>query len=501
MLRTTTDKERPMTSPLSDLQPRLVWQQFDAIRQIPRCSRHEQKVAAYVIAFAAEHGFRAERDKAGNVIVRVPATPGHEQAPTIILQAHLDMVCEKSPDRVIDFERDPIEVEVEGDVLKARGTTLGADNGIGVAAALAVAVDPDAVHGPLELLFTVDEETGLTGAANLDGSLLSGRILLNLDTEEDGALYVGCAGGCTTTTKIPLVRAELKTGTVPLRLKATGLKGGHSGVDIHENRANAIKLVVRTIRHLFHSNVPLDLVSVDGGTKHNAIPRDAEAVIRVAPADVGRVESLVREMHGLFMNEFGGVDPDIRLIVEKVDSGKDATRRPMTLDTANRIHRALAACPSGVIAMSRDVPGLVETSNNLAVVTTEEDQVVVITSSRSSVPEALRSTLDQVRAVFRLAGGDPVNSDGYPAWKPNLNSPILATTQKVFRELFGHEPKIKAIHAGLECGIIGEKIPGIDMVSFGPQVESPHSPSEQCRISTVGRFYALLRGVLKVVAG
>jgi dipeptidase D len=488
-----------MASPLENLEPRILWQQFDAIRQIPRGSKNEERIAAWVVDFAAKHDLKAERDAAGNVLVRVPATKGHESAPVIVLQGHLDMVCEKNSDVVFDFDKDPIQVRVEGDKLLATGTTLGADNGMGVAAGLAVAIDPDAVHGPLELLFTVDEETGLTGAANLDAKLLTGRTLLNLDTEEDGALYVGCAGGCTTTTAIPLVRAEVRPGTIALRIKVSGLRGGHSGVDIHENRANALKLVTRTVRMMWHAGLPLELVSITGGSKHNAIPREAEVVVRIAKADLARTEGLVATAAATLKAEFGGIDPDLKLVVEPAGAELDQAR-PMSADTANRVHRALAGCPHGVLAMSRDVPGLVETSNNLAVVETEEDRVVVTTSSRSSVTEALRSTLDQVRAVFRLAGGDPRNSDSYPGWKPNMASPALATTKQVFVELFGKEPAIKAIHAGLECGIIGEKIPGIDMVSFGPQIENPHSPGELCLISTVGRFYSLLKGVLKQLA-
>jgi dipeptidase D len=488
-----------MASPLDNLEPRILWQQFDAIRQIPRASKNEEKIAAYVVDFAAKHGFEAVRDGVGNVVVRVPATKGHEQAPITILQGHLDMVAEKNSDVAFDFDKDPIQVRVEGDLLLATGTTLGADNGMGVAGGLAVAIDPDAVHGPLELLFTVDEETGLTGAAGLDGKLLKGRRMLNLDTEEDGALYVGCAGGCTTTTTIPLVRGELRPGTTALRIKVSGLRGGHSGCDIHENRGNAIKLANRAVRHLWHAGLPLELVSIAGGSKHNAIPREADAVVRVAKGDVAKAEGMVKDVTATFMGEFGAIDPELKVVVEA--AGADAEKaRPMSLDTASRVHRALAACPSGVLGMSRDVPGLVETSNNLAVVTTEEDKVMVVTSSRSSVAESLRSTLDQVRAVFRLAGGEPKNADGYPGWKPNMASPALATTQKVFVQLFGKEPAIKAIHAGLECGLIGEKIPGIDMVSFGPQIENPHSPSELVRISTVGRFYSLLKGVLKELA-
>ncbi|HEY3356254.1 MAG TPA: aminoacyl-histidine dipeptidase [Polyangia bacterium] len=488
-----------MASPLENLEPRVLWQQFDAIRQTPRPSKDEERIAAYVVGQAKKLGLPVLRDKAGNVIVRVPATPGHEGAPITVLQGHLDMVCEKNSDVVFDFEQDPIAVRVDGDVVTATGTTLGADNGLGVAAALAVASDPSVVHGPLELLFTVDEETGLTGAANLDGSLLKGRRMINLDTEEDGALYVGCAGGATTSSSIPITRESAHLGSVPIKLRVLGLKGGHSGVDVHENRGNALKLLARAVATVQRSGLGLDLCTLGGGSKHNAIPREAEAVLRVAKADVPRLKELIGKEEARYRGQYGAVDPELRLTVDEIDDD-DATRRVMTAESAARVRRALGACPHGVLAMSRDVPGLVETSSNLAVVTTEDQRVVVITSSRSSVAEALAGTLDQVRSVFRLAGADVKDSDGYPGWKPNLASPVLATTKAVFKRLFNKEPHIKAIHAGLECGLIGEKVPDMDMVSIGPQIESPHSPSERCYISTVSRFYELLRETLKELA-
>jgi dipeptidase D len=488
-----------MASPLENVEPRVLWQQFDAIRQIPRPSKNEGRVAAYVLEQAKKLGLAAERDKAGNVIVRVPATRGHEQAPVTVLQGHLDMVCEKNSDVPFDFDQDPIAVRVEGDVVTATGTTLGADNGLGVAAALAVAQDPSVVHGPLELLFTVDEETGLTGAANLEGGRLTGRRMINLDTEEDGALYVGCAGGATTTSTIPITREPAHLGSVPVKLRVLGLKGGHSGVDIHENRGNALKLLARALATVQRGGLPLDLCSLGGGSKHNAIPREAEAVLRVAKGDVAKLKEMVATEEGHYRSQYGATDPELRLTVAEMDDD-EKTRRVFSAESAARVRRALGACPHGVLAMSRDVPGLVETSNNLAVVTTGEKHVTITTSSRSSVAEALTATLDQVRSVFRLAGAEVKESDGYPGWKPNLASPVLATTKAVFQRLFGKEPLIKAIHAGLECGLIGEKVPGMDMVSIGPQIENPHSPSERCYISTVSRFYSLLKETLKELA-
>jgi dipeptidase D len=381
----------------------------------------------------------------------------------------------------------------------AKGTTLGADNGIGVAAALSVMQDAAVVHGPLELLFTVDEETGLTGASNLDPGRLKGRRLINLDTEEDGALYVGCAGGTTTTSTIPITVEEARGQTTPVRLRVLGLMGGHSGCDIHENRANALKLLARALGTVQRSGLPLDLCRIVGGSKHNAIPREAEAVVRVLTSDVSRLTEMVGKEEAALRRQYGAADPEVQLKAEAIEDAAEF-RRVMSAESAARVRRALGACPHGVLAMSRDVPGLTETSNNLAIVTTEPQTVVVITSSRSSVVEALEGTLDQVRSVFRLAGAEVMNSDGYPGWKPNLSSPILATTRAAFKRLFGKDPAIKAIHAGLECGLIGEKVPGMDMVSMGPQIENPHSPSERCYISTVNRFYTLLGESLKELA-
>jgi dipeptidase D len=488
-----------VSSPLEKLEPRLVWKHFDAIRQIPRPSKHEERVAEHVVGWAQSQGFAVKRDATGNVLVKVPATRGHEKAPAIVLQGHLDMVPEKNSDVAFDFLKDPIQVRTVDDYVYATGTTLGSDNGVGVSAAMAIAEDPQAVHGPLELLFTIDEETGLTGAMQLDPKLLSGRTLINLDTEEDAALYIGCAGGADTHATFTVTREEALPGTVALRISVRGLRGGHSGVDIHENRGNALKFLLRTLNAIRQKGIEFGIVSIAGGSKHNAIPREADAVVRISKGNQNAVLESVNDSARMLKEEFGEIDPNQRL--ECVTIKDEADNRKVWIRFDNeRVLDALLACPHGVLAMSRAVPGLVETSNNLAVATTEGDAVKVTTSSRSSVMPSLKATTEQIAAALRLGGAQVEQRDGYPGWKPNPASPVLNTALKVFEREFGKKPAVKAIHAGLECGLIGEKYPGMDMVSMGPQIESPHSPDERVQISTVGRFYTFLKATLAELA-
>jgi dipeptidase D len=488
-----------VSSPLETLQPQLVWKNFDAIRKIPRPSKHEERVAAHVVEWAKARGLEAKRDGAGNIVVKVPAARGHEGAKTVVLQGHLDMVAEKNRDVEFDFMKDAIKVRVVDDYVYATGTTLGSDNGVGVAAAMAVAEDKDAVHGPLELLFTVDEETGLTGAVELDPSLLKGRILINLDTEEDGALYIGCAGGADCDVRFHVSREAAPEGSRALEVKVRGLRGGHSGVDIHENRGNALKFLARTLEAARARGVEFELASLEGGSKHNAIPREADAVVRVAPADEVEFREAVAVAAAELKEEFGGIDPNGKVEVAPA-STPGAAAKVMSRADRDRVLDGLLACPHGVLAMSRAVPGLVETSHNLAVATTHGDEVTVTTSGRSSVMPSLRALMGQVSAAFRLAGGEVEVGGGYPGWAPNPDSPVLKTTMKVYEREFGKKPAVKAIHAGLECGLIGEKFPGMDMVSIGPQIESPHSPDERVQISTVDRFYRLLKATLAELA-
>ena len=489
-----------MSSPLATLQPRGLWQHFDDIRGIPRPSKHEERIAAHMVAWAKGRGFEVRRDGAGNVVVHVPATAGHEGAPVVVLQGHLDMVAEKNQDVAFDFMTDAIKVRIVDDYVYATGTTLGADNGIGVAAAMAVADDPEAVHGPLELLFTVDEETGLTGAMQLDAALLSGRTLINLDTEEDGALYIGCAGGASSTCRFRIDRVAASLATAPFQLAVRGLRGGHSGVDIHENRGNAVKFLARSLNAARAAGIEFELVSLAGGSKHNAIPREADAVVRLPKAQEGAFRQAVERTAAALREEFGEIDPNQKIELKALDD-PDELRRVWSRADRDRVIDALLACPHGVLAMSRAVPGLVETSNNLAVIATEVSDVSLTISHRSSVGPSIKAVSEQVAAVFRRAGAEVESHDGYPGWAPNPKSPILQTALAVYEREFGAKPAVKAIHAGLECGLIGEKFPGMDMVSMGPQIESPHSPDERVKIPTVATFYRLLKAVLAEIAG
>ncbi len=487
-----------MSSPLEGLEPRHIWQHFDGIRKVPRPSKHEEKVVEHVLAWAKDRGFEVLRDQVGNLVIKVPATPGHENAPTVVLQGHLDMVCEKNTDVEFDFMNDPIQVIVEGDWVKAVGTTLGADNGIGVAAGMAIADDPDAVHGPLELLLTLDEETGLTGAMGLDGSMLEGRIMINLDTEEDGAVYIGCAGGADSTAEFPLSRRRALLGSIPARLVVRGLRGGHSGVDIHENRANAIKLSVRTLLKAIAAGLEIDLVSLEGGSKHNAIPRESFAVVRLPKVSFDEMAGIVESCRTDFAEEFPN-EPGLEMALERLDD-TDEYHRPMNVHNRDRLLHALNGIPHGVLAMSRDVPGLVETSNNLAVLTTEETRAVLTTSHRSSVMPALYGVQGQVRSICVLAGASVEVHDAYPGWKPNPDSPTVRLAAEVHQRLFGKAPELKAIHAGLECGLLLDKVPGMDIISIGPVIKNPHSPDEAVQISSVANFYRFLKEILAELA-
>jgi dipeptidase D len=488
-----------MSSPLESLEPKLLWSHFDAIRQIPRPSKHEDKIAAHVNAWAEEHGFEVARDAAGSMSIRVPATSGHEQAPVVVLQGHLDMVCEKNADVEHDFMTEGIHVEVDGDWVNAKGTTLGADNGVGVAAAMAVAVDPDAAHGPLEILCTVDEETGLTGAKQLDPAIVSGRIMINLDTEEDGAVYIGCAGGADVHSRLPLARRRGLLASVPIRLAVRGLRGGHSGMNIIENRGNAIKLATRTLLAALDEGIEVDVVSIDGGSKHNAIPREAFAVCRLHRGDLDRFGEVVSSCVNDFREEFEAIDPDLEVAVEQVEDSDDL-QQVLNVHARDRLLWLLDGAPHGVLAMSREVPGLVETSNNLAVVATEKGGATIITSHRSSVMPSLYAVGRQITSICRQAGAETAVEDAYPGWKPNPESPIVKKTVDVYHRLFDVEPAVKAIHAGLECGLLIEKIPDMDVVSIGPEIHNAHSPEERVQISSVQKFYSALKKLLEELA-
>ncbi|MEW6195944.1 MAG: aminoacyl-histidine dipeptidase [Bacteroidota bacterium] len=477
---------------LGNLNPGLLWKHFEALTQIPRPSRKEELAAKYVLDFAKKNNLDFAKDSFGNVVIRKPATPGKEGLKAVVMQGHLDMVAEKNADVAHDFEKDPLKIYVDGDWVKASGTTLGSDNGIGVAASLAVLESKDIEHGPIEALFTLDEETGLNGAQALQSGFVHADILMNLDSEEDGALYIGCAGGQNTFVKFKSNLKDAPANTIPLELKVLGLKGGHSGLDIIAGKGNAIKLMVRLL-HELNYKFGINLVSINGGSKHNAIPRETFAVIRVAKKVLADVQKYVEDYNAIAKAELASVEPGLNVSASEVKSKS----KVMDKTTAQKLIDSLYSVPNGVIKMSADIEGLVETSTNLAVVTTKGKSVDVILSQRSSVESEKHDISNSIASLFRLANAEVKQGDGYPGWKPDIHSPVLGVMKKVFEKKYGKEPEVKAIHAGLECGIIKERYPDMDMISFGPTIMGAHSPDEKVQISTVEKFWNNLVEALK----
>ncbi|HEV8537735.1 MAG TPA: aminoacyl-histidine dipeptidase [Bacteroidota bacterium] len=483
------------TEAIAGLQPQLVWKHFAAISRIPRGSKNEKAIGDYVVDAAARSGLVAKRDKFGNVVVKKPAHPSHSHAKIIALQGHLDMVCEKNADTVHDFTKDPIDLVRKGNLLMANGTTLGADNGVAVATNLAIMEDKTLEHGPLEFLFTVDEETGLTGASNLSGNLLESKTLLNLDSEEEGALYVGCSGGRDTVATFKHSFEPAPRQFVAARIQVKGLKGGHSGLEIDKNRGNAIKILNRVLIKL--SALGARLSAFEGGNKRNAIPRECEALVFLPGKKLAEARLKVGELQSIIKAEISSVDPDLSITLGELPASKKA--KVVKKTQQQLLCKAIAALPHGVLKMSSEIAGLVETSTNVAVISTTKKAFVLATSQRSSVASELDETVETVTSILELSGAKVENSDGYPGWKPNLSSPILRLAKETYKSLYGKEPAVKAIHAGLECGILGEKFPGMDMVSFGPTLEGVHSPDEKIYIDTVERFWRFLLAILKNV--
>jgi dipeptidase D len=485
-----------MSAAIENLKPELVWKYFAEISRIPRCSKNEAAASQYVLETAHRLGLQAKADQFGNVVVQKPASPGRGHVHPVALQGHLDMVCEKNKETVHDFLRDPIELVRKDNAITANGTTLGADNGIAVATNLAIMEDRSLEHGPLEFLFTVDEETGLTGASNLSADFLKSRVLLNLDSEEEGELFVGCAGG-KDTLGIWTIHFDKAPGTlVPAQIKVTGLKGGHSGLEIDKGRGNAIKIMNRTLLALSGAGVRLS--SIEGGNKHNAIPRECEAILLVPPRRLKRARNIVDDFNATLRAEFAAVEPDLLVCLNTIDRNHEYM--VMRKGEQRRMLRTISALPHGVIKMSAEIPGLVETSTNLAVIQTLTNSIKIATSQRSSVASEIVEITETVSSIFELGGASVENTDGYPGWKPNMDSPILKIAKSSYRSLFGKDPEVKAIHAGLECGVIGERIPGMDMVSFGPTLEGVHSPDEKIHIDTVEKFWKFLLEILKNVS-
>lgn len=481
---------------VKDLKPALVWQCFDEITKVPRPSCHEEQIKAYLLDFAKKHGIEAKSDKVGNVVMYKPATKGHEHAPTVILQAHQDMVAEKNGGVEHDFLKDPIQTYIDGDWVKAKGTTLGADNGIGMAAALAVMADDTLEHGPVEALFTMNEEIGLEGAQNLDRGMLNGEILVNLDSEDDGEIFIGCAGGIDTTAVFEYNRSFSPENFTYYKVKVSGLLGGHSGGDIHLGRANANILLARFIWNC-SQKWDIEVSSIHGGNLRNAIAREAEAVFGIHNDHKGKVEKYLASYAEEIKAEYAGIEPGLKVEIENV------ARPEYCIDskTSLAMVRALYSAPHGVVSMSHDIEGLVETSTNLAAVKMEGDnKIKVTTSQRSSVESRKYDIAGRVEAHFQLAGAKVTHTDGYPGWAPDMNSKIMKISADAYEELFGVKPAIKAIHAGLECGFFRAKYPELDMVSIGPTMTGVHSPDEKLLIPTVDKFWQHLCLMLKKVA-
>ncbi len=482
-----------MTPVLADLEPKVVWKHFDALAAIPRASTKEAKAREYVLAQAKRLGLPATSDAAGNFVIRKPAHPGREDAPMAVLQGHLDMVCEKNEGTPHNFDTDPIRIVRDGDWLMADGTTLGSDNGVGVASALAVMESTDIAHGPLEFVFTIDEESGLTGASEFPAGVLKSKYFLNLDGEEKGTLCIGCAGGISTKARRQVTLRPAPAGAA-WRLKVSGLKGGHSGVDIHLGRGNALRLLGQTLQTVLE-RLPLEVADVKGGSAHNAIPREASAVIVGDAAREKDLQALIAAADTTAKTDLGSFDPGVKITVEKAD------RHAQVMDRgdAARLTDLLVGIPHGVMAMSPDIPGLVQNSTNLATVALKDSEIEINTSQRSAIESSKSAIARMVATVCRLAGFEVKHSGGYPGWKPEPNSEIVQKLKAVYREVFGSETRLVAMHAGLECGVIGAKYPGMQLISFGPQIENPHSPNERVQISSVESYWKYLRAVLEQI--
>ncbi len=477
------------TSKLAAVEPRAFWDHFQTLTTIARPSRHEEPVIEHVRAWSQRHGFELHQDDARNLVIDVPATEGRESAPLIVLQGHLDMVCERNPDSPNDPTEGRIELLIDGDWLTANGTTLGADDGVAIAAMMALVDDPSLPHGPLQLLMTVAEEVGLEGANGLDGSLVHGKILVNLDSEEDGRLTVGCAGSTDTWIRIAPPREPVDAGAAALTVSVGGGLGGHSGTNIHLGRSNAIKVLGRALREAY-GTTPFRLVSLHGGKSRNAIPRDAAAVCVVAKDSEGDFRAAVGAAAAVIGDAFAKTDSATTITVGAADPAADAWTEEGTaliLDT-------IAVVPTGPLAMSPDFDGLVETSTSLGEAITEGETLVLHSLSRSSNDSAMPDVVGSLEAAARLAGGSLEVKHNYGGWRPNLDSPALAVLKRVYEQQFGTAPIVTAVHAGLETAVVGDKVSGLDMISFGPQIEAPHSPDERVSIPTADRFWRLLVG-------
>jgi dipeptidase D len=483
---------------LSGVKPEKVWEHFTAISMIPRCSQNEDGIRKYLTEQADSRGLEWDGDEAGNIAIRVPATSGYENRETVVLQGHMDMVCEKNADTSHNFATDPIKLRRDGDTLHAEGTTLGADNGIALAMGLAVLDDPEAEHGPLELLFTTDEESGLTGALGLDPALIRGRTLINLDSEEEGVFYIGCAGGVVISSRIPVEKEASPAGAAAFTLSITGLKGGHSGANIHEGRGNSLKIGARLLWELDDKvkGARLQLADLQGGGKHNAIPREFFLTFTASGDVKDRVREQIETLAETIREELADIDPDLSVTLEEAEQspGEVLTRE----STATILH-CLFTMPHGVDEMSRAVEGLVATSTNLAAVELEEQELQLLCSQRSERISTRDYMADRVTAILRAAGGSVTYETVYPAWTPDPDNPLVPIFSDIYTRKTGKKAVITAIHAGLESGVIGDKFEGMKMISLGPDLEEVHTPKERLTISSVERVWELLKDVLREI--
>lgn len=484
-----------MTHPLSNLEPKAVWDNFYQLTQIPRPSKHEDAIQEFMLDFGKNLGLETFRDEVGNIIIKKPATEGYETRAGVILQSHLDMVPQANNDSSHDFTKDPISAYVDGEWVTAEGTTLGADNGIGVAAIMSVLADSNLRHGPIEALLTCDEETGMTGAFGLSDKTLSGEILLNLDSEDEKELYIGCAGGVDGVFTLPIEREEINGELALYEVQLKGLKGGHSGLDIIHQRANANKLLARFMT--FIDSASIQLCEFKGGNLRNAIPRESSAIIACDTAAIDSIYAKLVTFNAIVQAEYAKVEPEVLLTVKQYAGAETAAA--LSEASKQRFLALVNASPNGVHRMSLDMEGLVETSSNLAIIETSVTSVQFDFLLRSSVDSARDELAQQISDLFLLAGAAGSYQGAYPGWQPNLNSRILAVMQKTGEALFGESPELRSIHAGLECGILGGIYPNWDMISFGPTIRAPHSPDEKVDIASVGSFYAWLVATLDAV--
>ncbi len=480
-----------MSHDILQLNPPAVWKHFYSLTQIPRPSGKEEQIRAFIADFGKNLGLETLVDDVGNVIIRKPATSGMENRQGVILQGHLDMVPQKNTGKLHDFEKEPIETVLDGEWVTANGTTLGADNGMGVAAAMAVLESGEIQHGSLEALFTSNEEAGMTGAIGLKPGMLKGKILINMDSEDEGSLIIGCAGATNAKITFRYNEQPLSTECRGFRIGVTGLKGGHSGVDIHLGRGNANKIMNRILYLGYQYG--LQLASIDGGSLRNAIPRESFAHIAIPVARVEEFLNSVTILTGKIINELSGVEPSLQIDVMAAELPESVIEQDIFIKVLNAIY----ACPNGVMRMSNEMDGLVETSNNLALVKSGNGVITIECLLRSSVDSARDDLAIMIKSIFDLAGAVSVFDGAYPGWKPNQNSPVLKTMQALYTRQFGNVPEITAIHAGLECGILGGAYPGLDMISFGPTIRYPHSPDEKVNIPSVGKFWEFLVEILR----